>query len=262
MAQWFDGYIPLNGASIHCVRTGGEKPPVVLLHGATDNAYCWTRTARVLEQDYDIIMVDDRGHGRSSWSKEYLTDDFQVDDVAALIQALKLDTPSIMGHSMGASTAARVAAKYPQLVRAIVLEDPVWRNDSPPPPDWAGMMTAMKMHTREELIEIGRRDHPKWDLADIEPWAESKLQLNPDRFNAPLLARVSWQEIAQKITCPTLIVTADPAQGAIVTPEVAREALEILPRGQTVCIDDAGHCIRYEEFPPYIEAVRAFLKEH
>ena len=261
MTQWFDGRIPSGDVSIHYVRTGGEKPSVVLLHGATDNALGWTRTARVLEQDYDVIMVDDRGHGLSTWS-EPLSNDFPADDVATLIQALELNTPYVIGHSMGAGTTARLAAKYPQLVRAIVLEDPAWFNGTPSPRNWGGWISELKKHTREEIIEIGRHDNPKWDQADLEPWADSKLQLNPDRFTGRSLPRGPWQEIARQITCPTLLVTADPALGAIITPEIVREALEILPHGHVVNISGAGHCIRYEEFPPYIEAVSAFLKEH
>ena len=45
--------------------TGGDKPPLLLLHGFNEYGLTWLRVAKELEQDYDIIMVDARGHGRS-----------------------------------------------------------------------------------------------------------------------------------------------------------------------------------------------------
>jgi hypothetical protein len=56
MSNWFSGDVDANGVRIHYYRTGGEKPPLVLSHGATDSGRCWTRVARDLESDYDVIM--------------------------------------------------------------------------------------------------------------------------------------------------------------------------------------------------------------
>jgi predicted alpha/beta-fold hydrolase len=65
MAVWQSGDIEVNGLSLHYTRTGGDKPQVVLAHGFSDDGLCWTPVAELLEADYDVIMVDARGHGRS-----------------------------------------------------------------------------------------------------------------------------------------------------------------------------------------------------
>jgi pimeloyl-ACP methyl ester carboxylesterase len=65
MARWVTGCCKANGTELHYLRTGGDKPPVVLLHGLTANGACWTPLARALENDYDVVMPDARGHGRS-----------------------------------------------------------------------------------------------------------------------------------------------------------------------------------------------------
>src|SRR5882672_8468662 len=65
MPEWFSGDIVANGLRIHYSRTGGDKPALVLSHGATDSGLCWTRVARALEADYDVILPDARGHGLS-----------------------------------------------------------------------------------------------------------------------------------------------------------------------------------------------------
>ena len=63
MAEWQSGSVDANGVTIHYTRTGGGGPVVVLAHGVTDNGLCWSPLARELEPDYDLIMVDARGHG-------------------------------------------------------------------------------------------------------------------------------------------------------------------------------------------------------
>jgi N-formylmaleamate deformylase len=66
MTNWSDGTVTANGLKLHYYRTGGEKPQVVFNHGAMDDGLCWTRVVKVLEKDYDVIMVDARGHGKSA----------------------------------------------------------------------------------------------------------------------------------------------------------------------------------------------------
>ena len=55
MAGWITGTCKANGIDIHYLRTGGNKPPVVLLHGLMTNGACWTPLARTLEKDYDVV---------------------------------------------------------------------------------------------------------------------------------------------------------------------------------------------------------------
>ena len=131
MTAWSKGDIQANGITIHYYRTdGNNKPPILLLHGITDSGLCWSRVAHELEGSYDIVMTDARGHGHSGGSATGFSIALLADDAAAVIRALNLEKPYVLGHSMGAMTAATVAATYPDLVRAIVLEDPPLRDTS------------------------------------------------------------------------------------------------------------------------------------
>ena len=65
-AHWSEGDVFANGIRHHYYRTGGNKPALLLLHGFNEYGLTWLRVAKELEQDYDIIMVDARGHGRSN----------------------------------------------------------------------------------------------------------------------------------------------------------------------------------------------------
>jgi N-formylmaleamate deformylase len=128
MTTWCEGDVVANGINVHYYRTGGDRPALVLAHGITDNGPCWTRLARALKNEYDLIMVDARGHGRSDAPASGYTNADHAADVAGMIQALNLDKPALVGHSMGAAISATLAAQYPGLTRGLVLEDPPWRS--------------------------------------------------------------------------------------------------------------------------------------
>jgi len=131
MRHWPEHDLQVNGITVHYARTGGEKPPFVLAHGLTDYGLCWVALAQALERDYDLIMPDARGHGRTSAPEDGYGYTTLAEDLCAFCDALGLEKPLLMGHSMGAATVAQLAAARPDLPRAIILEDPPWRESLP-----------------------------------------------------------------------------------------------------------------------------------
>src|SRR4051812_37942665 len=126
LPHWTQNDLLINGVRLHYYRTGqADKRPLVLVHGFSDNGLCWTPTARDLESEYDVIMPDMRAHGLS----ERVQPGEKVDmaaDLAGLIRTLQLRSPVICGHSMGAMIAYQLGVRFPELTRALVLEDPPW----------------------------------------------------------------------------------------------------------------------------------------
>lgn len=270
MSQWFSGDVVANEIKLHYHRTGGDKPPLALAHGFTDNGLCWTRVAQVLEKDYDVIMYDARGHGLSDAPKEGYSSQEHAADLAGLIQALGLKEPRLMGHSMGATTVAATVANYPELARCAVLVDPPWFASLAAPTaeeravmtkQWRADVIAMQSRTREEIMALCRTQNPSWAEIECGPWADAKLQLRLDVFQDSAPPRTPWQDLVSGITCPTLLITGDPELGAIITPEVAQEAAALWRNGRVAHVSGAGHNIRREQFEKYIEAVTAFLGE-
>ena len=135
MSDWQSDFIHANGIRIHYTRTGGAKPPLVLAHGFSDDGLCWTSVAQDLAADFDVIMVDARGHGLSDAPEQGYSPLEQADDLAGVITGLKLSRPIVLGHSMGAMCTLTLAGRYPDLPGAIVLEDPPpwWTPDFDPP---------------------------------------------------------------------------------------------------------------------------------
>jgi pimeloyl-ACP methyl ester carboxylesterase len=277
MAEWTEGDVPVSGTNIHYYRMGQRgKPPVVLLHGFTDNGLCWMRLATDLADDYDLVMIDAVGHGKSG-GPEHGFRARAVGDVLAVIGALALDRPALVGHSMGAGTAAGVAAEAGDRIRAIVLEDPGWR-DTPPvaanaastgegnratlgSPAWAEWNRQFKQMSPEERQAQAAVDRAGWPEIDRIYWAEAKAQLNLDVLSEPNTQRPPWRETVARITCPVLLLTADTDRGAIVTPAAAGEAQGLWQTGRVVNISGAGHNIRRENYEPYRTAVVTFLRE-
>jgi len=265
--EWASGFVDANGIAIHYHRTGGNKPPVVLAHGITDNGLCWTQLAQALEGEYDLIMFDARGHGLSDAPAVGYAPEDQAADIAGLVQALGLERPVLVGHSMGAGNVAMTVATYPDLARCAILEDPPWRVTYDPEERaamveaWRADIVDKKSWMQEEIIADGRVQRPTWAEAEWEPWADAKLQVNPTVFDwvDPQASPTAWRDVVCKIGCPVLVVTADPALGAIVSPEAAQEAVRLNSGLQIAHIPDAGHNIRREQFEPYVEAVAAFL---
>jgi len=263
MSTWQSGDITVNGLRLHYTRTGGDKPPVVLAHGFSDDGLCWTPVAELLAAKYDVVMVDARGHGKSDLPKRGAGRGGLGGDLAGVITGLGLKRPAILGHSMGAATALGLAGTHTELARAILLEDPPpWWVASPPARhlarsnDW---IIDLKRKTQEELIAHAHTQSPTWSEVELGPWADSKLRFSIYFLSRGLGKPVDWPATVQRVTCPTLLITADPEKGGLVTPEAAAALQALLPQTRVAHIAGAGHSIRREQFTRYMEVVESFL---
>lgn len=270
MAAWDAGDVTANGIRLHYTRTGGEQPSVVLAHGVTDSGLCWSPLATALAPDYDVIMVDARGHGRSEETAGGYDPATQAEDLAGLIAALGLRKPAVLGHSMGAATALVLAGSHPDVPGAILLEDPPawwtpWYETVDARERVAGMRDALiarKALPREALIAEQREKNPAWTAAELEPWADAKqrVSLNVLRvFERDNPRAVDWPAVLRRIACPALLLMADAELGGIVTAESAALLKESVPQLEVAHIANAGHNIRRDQFDHYVEVVRDFL---
>ena len=270
---WTDGYVIANGIRIHYWRTGGDKPVLLMAHGSSDDGLCWTNLAKELVQDYDIIMADARGHGLSDPPSASDSADAQVEDLAGLIEQLKLKNPILMGHSMGSSSVAWFAAKYPDVPRAVILEDPrlISRPASDPlasgPSDSAAVAAQEKRRAQilkrnntsvEDLVAQCLTNNPQWGQSECEYWAPSKRLHHPDTAIRNSGDRPSVSELFKQITVPTLILKAD-AEDEV---KKQNEAIAgLLKHGTIVHVEGAKHNVRRDQKERLLVALNAFLSE-
>src|ERR1700730_1987508 len=123
------GYAPVNGLKMY-YEVHGSGDPVVLLHGSfmtiTNN---WTRWIGELSKTRKVIAVEMQGHGRTADIKRDFTYENLADDVAALLDHLKIPSADLIGYSMGGGVAMQCAIRHPEKVRKVVVISSTFRRD-------------------------------------------------------------------------------------------------------------------------------------
>ena len=109
------GFAPVNGIRVWYAMFG-RGDPVVLLHGGLANSNYWGHQVRALQRHYQVIVMDSRGHGRSSRNQEPYGYDLMASDVVALLDHLKIKKAAIVGWSDGAIIGLDIAMKHPERV--------------------------------------------------------------------------------------------------------------------------------------------------
>jgi pimeloyl-ACP methyl ester carboxylesterase len=107
------GLAPVNGIKIW-YATFGRGEPVILLHGGLANANYWGNLVRALSPHYRVIVMDSRGHGRSSRDDRPYGYDLMAADVVALMDYLKIDKAALVGWSDGAIIGLDIALHHPE----------------------------------------------------------------------------------------------------------------------------------------------------
>jgi pimeloyl-ACP methyl ester carboxylesterase len=275
MTDWSDGYASVNGIKIHYYRTGGDKPQVVINHGAGDDGLCWTRVAKELEQDYDLILPDARGHGKSASGKGDYSTRQRVLDLVGLLEALKLDRPVVGGHSMGGDTSLHLAASYPQLARGIFLEDPpiilpgesMGSGEQEVKMEDIGKMMAKFMRIFKILpkfisLRMARKASIAYPEVEMGPWINSKKRVSFDFLNSLPKMEMDMSSamgVIRKIQVPTLLFIGDREKMSIVSRETAQEAASVNDKVQVVHLEGASHDIRRTRFDGYLPTLKKFL---
>lgn len=248
-------------------RTDEAAAEVVFLHGFSDSAQCWEPLIGAMS-GIRALAVDARGHGESGLPEEPIRYDAHRDDAALVLS----DQPEdggvvVVGHSMGAMSAAYLAASRPDLVRAVVLEDPP--TGAPPgdqearpwsEPQWLADLRALDLPSR---IAQGRSEDPDWPDDELEPWAVSKAQVNPQLFDLPFQDAGPLTDLLAATTCPVLLIHGDTERGSLISAEYAeRCARAAAGEFQAVHIAGAGHSVRRDNRPQYVAVLTAFLDRH
>ncbi len=118
-----DEYVIAGELTFHYAQWGEQGPPLICVHGLTANAYCFQALADRLSQHYRVFAYDLRGRGDSDKPEEGYDISTHAADLAEIIDALELDRPVVIGHSLGAMIGVYFAANYPEKLSKLVLLD-------------------------------------------------------------------------------------------------------------------------------------------
>jgi pimeloyl-ACP methyl ester carboxylesterase len=160
------GYAPVNGLKMY-YEIHGKGDPVVLLHGAfmtiTTN---WTNAIAQLSKSRQVIAVEMQGHGRTADINRDISSENLADDIAALLDYLKIKQADVLGYSMGGGVAMQVAIRHPEKVKKVVSISAVLRHDG-----WV----------KEGVEALARMEPGMFKGSPIET-EYKKLSPTPDQF--------------------------------------------------------------------------------
>jgi N-formylmaleamate deformylase len=261
MTYWTTAVCETNGIYIHYTRTGGNKQPLMLLHGLMANGLCWTGLARILEKEFDVIMPDARGHGNSSAPDFGYRYEDLANDIVGLINALRLPPPILLGHSMGGMTAAVVASRKPNLLRGLVLADPTFLSPEVQrevyESDVADQHRRMLTMSFSEVVADARNRHPDRPAETIELFARARLQTSMAAFKVLTPPYPDYKMLVNAIDVPSLIVFGDKG---VVSSVDAEELQGLNPKLQAVLIREAGHSVHLDQPERFAAVVGSFMR--
>ncbi|WP_307628625.1 alpha/beta fold hydrolase [Streptomyces turgidiscabies] len=273
LAAWEFADPPKSGEDQARGEAPDRPPGVLLLHGLMGRASHWASAARWLGEHHRAVALDQRGHGQSDRPPDGIyTREAYVEDAEAAIEQLDLGPVVVIGHAMGALTAWQLAAKRPDLVRALIICDMR-----------ASALGAASQREWEDWFKAWPApfatldDVRKW-FGEDDPWVERPspargefyvevMQESPDGWRPVfepeqmLKSRETWvfdahwEELAQ-VQCPALVVRG--LDGELGRAE-AQEMVRVLPRGEYAEVVDAGHLVHYDQPAAWRGVVEPFL---
>lgn len=215
-----------------------------------------------MEADYDVIMPDARGHGKSSVPDYGYRYEDHANDVVGLIEALRLSPAILIGHSMGGLVAAVVASRNPELLRGLILADPTFL--SPKVQREIRDSNVADQHRRylnmslDDVVAEARIRHPDRSLDTIELIARARLQTSMGAFDVLTPPNPDYMQVVSAIEVPSLLVIGGSA--GVVSPDVAADLQRLNPRLQVEQIPEVGHGLHYDQPERFAVVVKSFLR--
>jgi pimeloyl-ACP methyl ester carboxylesterase len=248
---------------------GPGVPTLFLLHGLTDSGEGWPEGVRHWQDDHAIVMPDQRGHGRSPRFTEDELErhpgDVLVEDAIHLLE--QLERPVVIGHSLGGAVALVAAVRRPELVRALVLEDPAPRGPHEPQASGrgrefaAGVEQSIAAPDEEALYRLRKELHPDWPDSELLVTGLAEQQMHLEFLErGDYKPTTPWTQLFAAVTVPTLVVSGDRVDEIVVGQEMEEGIAEIgNPHVSLMRVAGAGHCIRREQPEEYYRTVDGWL---
>lgn len=261
-------------------------PPFVILHGGAGSWRYAATFIDLLVNDWHVYAPDFRGHGDSGHVAGHYNLRDYADDTAAFLAGVVREPAVLYGHSLGGEVAIMVASQWPDLVRAVIHGDVPFSKENHP--------TQSKYHrAQNELwhrlagrpvseIEAALRDMPvkvpnSKDLVRAEDllgqdsaWfafhASNLHRLDPDMLGAVLAGPEVMldgydPEILLAVTCPVLILQADPVAGSGLSDDEAQKGMRLLPDATLIRLEGIDHSLHGMHPQAVFDVISPFLAE-
>jgi pimeloyl-ACP methyl ester carboxylesterase len=268
--------IVLRRQRFHYLEWGDRgAPSIVLLHGGHQSAHSWDLVSLHLAQHYHVLALDQRGHGDSEWARdvEYTNHAMSL-DARAFLDAMGLEKPILIGHSMGGRNSMLLTNHDPSRLRALVIVDVGPELSERGRAAIAGFVQEnQEFENLEHFVENVRKYDPYRPREHIERTVKynmlkradgkfiSKCDSNPRRLG--IVRGTGPQENitledAASFHLPVLLVRGE--RSNILAADAAERFRDALPRGRLVTVPNCGHNVHGQNTLGFIAALREFLQ--
>lgn len=254
-----------NGLRMAYVEQGSRDGiAVVMLHGYSDTHRSFDLVRPLLPRAWRVIAVSQRGHGHSDKPQsDYAMADFAA-DVPAFLDALGIERAVLVGHSMGAAVALRVAAEWPERVAGLALLSGF--------ADFSGNAGAKELF--ELVAGFGEQIDPvfvrSFQASTIAaPMSQGFIEfVSNESLRCPVRA---WKGAAQamaacdpladaaRVRAPSMLIWGDKDD---FVPRADQHALRrVLPAARLIALNGAGHAPHWERTADTAACLRAFITD-
>ena len=261
-------HVQANGVRLY-YETRGEGEPLVLVPGFGTGAWIWYRQVPALAERFRVITFDPRGVSRSESAEGQLTIRTFADDIAALLEELKVESAHVLGASFGGFVAQEFALAYPERTHCLILCCTSYGGPGhvPPAPETLAAIASTKgLNTAERVRENLLLAFSPGFVAEQPEEVERVTRLRAEN-NVPeqeylrqLQAAMAFNTAARlsEIKAPTLVITGD---ADVIVP--MRNSLNLAARipGATLQVVSGGsHTFFIERPEEFNRAVIEFIK--
>lgn len=273
-------HVEVDGIDVAYVDSGGSKPPILLIHGLSSYASFWEYQIPHLAERHRVVALDLPGYGASGRPDAPYTPPWYATLVTHFMDAVGLDAPVVMGHSMGGQIAMTLALDHPQRVRSLILSAPAGIERFGPGP--AAVMRsywheARALRTTEEELRhsftqvvfnrvdegVERLLAERVRMAGTPGFAGTSVAVS--RSIAGMLDHPVYDRLGQ-LSLPTLIVFGthdhmipNPVFHGGHTRAIAEAGRAKIPGAELVMIPRGGHTVHHDDPEAFHRAVDAFL---
>ena len=255
-------HVTVNDISLY-FEEEGQGEPLLFLHGLGSDGRSWEYQREYFAEEFRVIVVDVRGHGRSAKpSGPYSVPQF-ARDVFALLDQLHIDQFHLVGLSMGGMIGCQMAVDQPErfLSLTIVNSGPEliaqnWQER------WQIVQRRLVLHfmSMEKIGEfIGGRLFPEPEQAEyLAIFVQQMRENDPKAYRAATNALIGWSVRAQlnRIQCPVLVISGDMDY----TPVANKEAyMREMPTARLLVIENSRHATPIDQPEAFNTAVLQFL---
>ncbi len=195
-------YAKVNGIELY-YETHGSGRPMIALHGGLGSGEMFAPLMPALIKGHQVIAVDLQAHGRTADIERPMDVRLMADDMAALIDHLKLDRPDLVGYSLGGGVAMQTAFNYPEKIRRLVaISANVWRGAIPPE------MLAQQLQVNAAAVEFMKQTPMYQDYVRVAPRPEDFAKLL-EKIGQSMAKDFDFSDEVRALKLPTLLVCAD-----------------------------------------------------